>query len=106
MESVISKEQLDMLLGTMRDSVPAAKVIKSLKQSYSLNVLEKNAFYHSMLEMIKKSNNSKDAVIAILEAVEDLLEKKANAVIADVEVAKAQEVGDPSKMSPIFRRVG
>jgi len=106
MESVISQEQLEMLLESMRDSVPTTKVIKSLNRTYHLDILEKNAFYHGILELIKSSNSPKDTAMSVLEAVQDLLERKADAVIQDLEVAKAQEIGDSSKMSPIFRRVG
>lgn len=108
MDSVISKEQLDMLLGSMRNSIPTDKVLKSLEQTCKLGTLEKNLFYHDVLKMIKDSNNPKDASILILRAVEDLLQEKINTVAQSMEIAGTEVIDSPGpgKQSPIFRRVG
>lgn len=106
MDSVISTEQLDMLLGNMRNSISVDKVIKSVQQTYKMNTLEKNSFYHGILEIIKNSNNSRDAALNILQTIEELLRDKSSTIIQEMETVGSEMIDPQNKQSPIFRRVG
>lgn len=105
--SVISKQQLDMLLNSMRDSVQKKKVIEAVKRTHKLNNLEKNAFYHGILEIARasqgNSQSSKDIAMATLEAVEQVLREKADAFIQSVDLMDDE---NPTASGGIFRRVG
>lgn len=105
--SIISKQQLDMLLSSMRDSVQKKKVIEAVRRTHQLNTLEKNAFYHGILEIARSSQNKsqspKDIAMATLEAVEQVLVEKANALIQSVDLMDDE---NPTAAGGLFRRVG
>lgn len=110
MDSVISQQQLGMLLSSMQDSVPKRSVLDALAKSAKLDPYEKNMVYHRILETIK-SQDPKTAAGTILELLQGTVSEKLNAVAQTID----QSYGDNSTAdgkpttgvgSPIFRRVG
>jgi len=110
MDSVISQQQLGMLLGTMKNSVPVNKILQSLENTYKFSALEKSAFYHGILDILKTSDDSRKAAISIVETIDCLLRDKANGVAEEMDICvnggESPGATGPSKASPIFRRVG
>lgn len=110
MDSVISQQQLGMLLSSMQDSIPKRSVLDALTKSAKFDPYEKNVVYHRILEMIK-SQEPKTAAGAILELLQATVSEKMNTVSQAID----QSYGDNSTAdgkpttgvgSPIFRRVG
>lgn len=115
MESVISKEGLDMLLNSLASSISKTKVSRGLG-AIKMDAVDKSGFYFGILEILKENSDPKMAAALIIEATESLVQTKA-ALAEEVIFAeegdkmvstmeKALDGGSPTRHSPIFRRIG
>ena len=110
MDSVISQQQLGMLLSSMQDSIPKKSVLGALAKSAKLDPYEKNVVYHRILETIK-SQDPKMAAGAILELLQSTVSEKMDTVAQTIDLSHGDNStadGKPTTGvgSPIFRRVG
>lgn len=109
MNSVISQEQLDIILASTKDSISINKVINSISSTHRLSAEERQSIYHNMLD-ITKSSNSKEISSYVLEQIQYFLNKKGNDLIEMIDNSYNQstesQISTSNKTSPIFRRVG
>lgn len=109
MDSVISQEQLNMILAGTRDSVPIDKVMKGISSTHRLSQDEKQSIYYGMLD-VANSNDPKTIASYVVEQIQYFLSKKGDALVEIVDDSYQSSMGTkesgPSKISPIFRRVG
>lgn len=109
MNSVISQEQLNVILASTKDAVPITKVINSISSTHRLSMEERQSIYHNILDIVK-SSEPKEVALYILEQIQYFLDKKGNALVETIDNSYHQsmesETSGSHKASPIFRRVG
>lgn len=110
MNSVISQQQLNMLLDDMHDSIPKKSVLKALNFGKNFDIVEKNEAYHKILSLIK-SSDSKVAATSILEYIQDIISERLTLVSQTIDLSNGDGItvdGNPTTGigSKIFRRVG
>jgi hypothetical protein len=84
------------------------KIQHLLNKVLYLNPLEKNNFYHTLLNIIKSNTDPKQSVADIIMEFDELLTNKRaklDGLLNGNNDNTLEEKSTPGKISPIFRRV-
>lgn len=106
MNSVISQEELAMLLRSMQDSIPISKVLMELSSASRINEFDKNNLFHGIKSVIKNNSDPNEASKILLEEFISFLNDRLNGVSERIHPEPESPRPDKTRKSPIFSRVG
>ena len=73
-----------------------------LTRNCKLTLEERNAFYRGVIEMLKTNTSPNQVAIFVLQALEQILQSKANQILEEIEIPAHLS---PTKTRGVFRRV-
>lgn len=104
-DSVISKEQLEMLLASNRGAVQLSQ-LESAIESAKIQMDEKNALYFRILDTIRSNSNDIDRAKSIFALFDEILESRLSMILGSISESRDEDPVVGRQLSPIFNRVG
>lgn len=110
MNSAISKEQLNILLNSMQNSISLDKVISEIEKYKKINHEDKNIMYHQIMDVIKYHSSTNDIAMKIVEYIEIFINSKLESLAYGLDKNEIPDATNNTSngsknLSPIFRRV-